>query len=117
METDIFLLVIFASILHASWNGMVKKFKDKIISVSAIVYGHVPIAILVMFFVPLPPLESLPYIILSAVIHESPLCGGRRPKVGSATTRLSVKLTPQAGSSLSRFELLPVGGENPPMGP
>ena len=70
METDIFLLVIFASILHASWNGMVKKFKDKIVSVSAIVYGHVPIAILVMFFVPLPTLKSLPYIILSAVIHQ-----------------------------------------------
>ena len=50
MESDIFLLVIFAAILHAVWNGMVKNFGDKVISVSAIVFGHVPMAIVVMLF-------------------------------------------------------------------
>ena len=52
MELNVFLLVILAAFLHAIWNGMVKNFEDKVISVSAIVYGHVPIAILVMFFCP-----------------------------------------------------------------
>ena len=70
METNIFLLVIFAAILHAIWNGMVKNFGDKVISVSAIVFGHVPMAIIVMLFLPLPTLESVPYIILSAIIHQ-----------------------------------------------
>ena len=70
MEQNIFLLVIFAAILHAVWNGMVKSYKDKVISVSAIVFGHVPIAIIVMLFLPLPTLESVPYIILSAIIHQ-----------------------------------------------
>ena len=70
MESNIFLLVIFAAILHAIWNGMVKNFGDKVISVSAIVFGHVPIAIIVMLFLPLPTLESVPYIILSAIIHQ-----------------------------------------------
>lgn len=70
MEPTIFLLVIFAAVLHAIWNGMVKKFEDKITSVSAIVFGHVPIAIVAMFFVPLPTIESVPYIILSAIIHQ-----------------------------------------------
>ena len=70
MELNVFLLVILAAFLHAIWNGMVKNFEDKVISVSAIVYGHVPIAVLVMFFLPLPTLESLPYIILSAIIHQ-----------------------------------------------
>ena len=70
MEQNIFLLVIFAAILHAIWNGMVKSYKDKVISVSAIVFGHVPIAIIVMLFLPLPTLESIPYIILSAIIHQ-----------------------------------------------
>jgi len=70
MEQNIFLLVIFAAILHAIWNGMVKSYKDKVISVSAIVFGHVPMAILVMLFLPLPTLESIPYIILSAIIHQ-----------------------------------------------
>jgi len=70
MEQNIFLLVIFAAILHAIWNGMVKSYKDKVISVSAIVFGHVPMAILVMLFLPLPTLESVPFIILSAIIHQ-----------------------------------------------
>jgi drug/metabolite transporter (DMT)-like permease len=70
MEPTVFLLVIFAAILHAIWNGMVKNFDDKVISVSAIVFGHVPMAIVVMLFLPLPTLESVPYIILSAIIHQ-----------------------------------------------
>ena len=70
MEQNVFLLVIFAAILHAVWNGMVKSYKDKVISVAAIVFGHVPIAILVMLLLPLPKLESVPYIILSAIIHQ-----------------------------------------------
>ncbi len=70
MEPDIFLLVIFAAVLHAVWNGMVKSYKDKVISVSAIVFGHLPIALIVMLFLPLPTLESVPYIILSAIIHQ-----------------------------------------------
>ena len=70
MEPNVFLLVIFAVILHAIWNVMVKNFKDKVISVSAIVFGSVPMAIVVMLFLPLPTLESVPYIILSAIIHQ-----------------------------------------------
>jgi hypothetical protein len=69
MEPTVFLLVIFAAILHAICNGMVKNFDDKVVSVSAIVFGHVPMAIVVMLFLPLPTLESVPYIILSAIIH------------------------------------------------
>ena len=70
MEQNVFLLVIFAAILHSIWNGMVKSYKDKVISVSAIVFGHVPMAILLILFLPLPNLDSVPYIILSAIIHQ-----------------------------------------------
>ena len=70
METNLYLLIIFAAFLHASWNGMVKNFEDKVISVSAIVFGHLPVAIVVMLFLPLPTLKSVPYIILSALIHQ-----------------------------------------------
>tara|TARA_B100000029_G_scaffold17647_1_gene18039 strand:- start:681 stop:1523 length:843 start_codon:yes stop_codon:yes gene_type:complete len=70
MSTIVFTSVIFAAFLHAVWNGMVKNYGDKVISVSAIVFGHVPAAILVMLFLPLPTLESVPYIILSALIHQ-----------------------------------------------
>ena len=70
MDQNVYLLVIFAAILHAIWNGMVKSYKDKVISVSAIVFGHVPMAVIVMLFLPLPTLESVPYIISSAIIHQ-----------------------------------------------
>jgi len=70
MDINVFMAVMVAAILHSTWNGMVKKHRDKVISVSAIVFGHVPMAIVVMFFVPLPTIESVPYIILSAIIHQ-----------------------------------------------
>ena len=71
MDINIFAAVMLAAILHSAWNGMVKKHKDKVISVSAIVFGHVPMAFVVMLFMPLPTLESVPYIILSAaLIHQ-----------------------------------------------
>ena len=70
MSSTVFFAVIVAALLHAIWNGMVKNFEDKVIAVSAIVFGHVPMAILVMLFLPSPTLESIPYIILSAIIHQ-----------------------------------------------
>jgi len=70
MDINIFAAVMLAAVLHSTWNGMVKKHKDKVISVSAIVFGHVPMALVVMLFMPLPTLESVPYIILSAIIHQ-----------------------------------------------
>ena len=70
MDINVFMAVMLAAILHSGWNGMVKKHKDKVISISAIVFGHVPLAFVVMLFVPLPTVESVPYIILSALIHQ-----------------------------------------------
>ena len=47
MDNNVFLLVLIATILHAIWNGMVKKHPDKVVAVSGIVFGHVPCAIVV----------------------------------------------------------------------
>jgi drug/metabolite transporter (DMT)-like permease len=70
MDINVFMAVMVAAILHSTWNGMVKKHRDKVISVAAIVFGHVPIAIVVLLFVPLPTIESVPYIILSVLTHQ-----------------------------------------------
>ena len=70
METNVFLLILLASILHALWNGMVKKHDDKVISVSAIVFGHVPASIIAIILLPFPGIESVPYIVASAIIHQ-----------------------------------------------
>ena len=70
MDLSVFIAVIFAAFLHATWNGMVKSHEDKYVAVASIVLGHVPASIIIIYFMPLPTLESLPYIIISAFIHQ-----------------------------------------------
>ena len=70
MSTVVFLAVLFAAFLHALWNGMVKSHKDKHVAVAAIVLGHVPASLVIIFLVPMPAIESFPYILASAFIHQ-----------------------------------------------
>ena len=70
MDTHVFFIVLLASIMHATWNGMVKKYPNKVIAVSGIVFGHVPCSIIAVIFLPAPSIESIPYIIGSAFIHQ-----------------------------------------------
>ena len=70
MDIKVFLAVIFAAFLHALWNSMVKSHKDKHVAVAAIVLGHVPASLVIIFLVPMPAIESLPYIVVSAFIHQ-----------------------------------------------
>ena len=70
MNTTVFLLVLFSAVLHAIWNSMASKYKNKNVSIAAIVYGHVPACIIAIVILPMPSTESFPYIILSALIHQ-----------------------------------------------
>ena len=70
MDTIVFIIILFSAVLHAIWNSMASKYKDKNVSIPAIVYGHVPLCIVAVIFLPAPSVESVPYIILSAVIHQ-----------------------------------------------
>ena len=70
MDINVFLAVIFAAFLHALWKSMVKSHNDKHVAVAAIVLGHVPASIVIIFLVPMPTIESVPYIIASAIIHQ-----------------------------------------------
>ena len=67
MSLTVFIAVILAALLHAVWNAMVKKGEDKYISLTAIVLGHIPIAIAVIFFTPMISFQSIPYIFVSAI--------------------------------------------------
>ena len=70
MATNVFLAVICAAFLHAAWNAMVKSHKDKAVAVAAIILGHIPAALIIISFVPMPAKESIPYIFMSAIIHQ-----------------------------------------------
>ncbi len=67
MSLKVFLVIILAAFLHAIWNAMVKKNDDKYIALTAIVLGHVPISIVVIFLTPAPSMQSIPYIFISAI--------------------------------------------------
>jgi len=69
MPLNIFLAIILAAFLHAVWNAMVKNEDNKYLAVTAIVLGHVPISVLIILLTPIPSVESIPFIILSALLH------------------------------------------------
>ena len=67
MSLKVFLAIILAAFLHAIWNAMVKKEDDKYTALTAIVLGHVPIALFILLLFPMPTIESIPYIFVSAI--------------------------------------------------
>ena len=70
MNTIVFIAVLFSAVLHAIWNSMASRYKNKNVSIPAIVYGHVPACLVAVVILPMPSVESFPYIILSALIHQ-----------------------------------------------
>ena len=70
MENQVFFLVLLATFMHAIWNGMVKNHPDKAVAVAAIVFGHIPLAIVAIIFLPAPTIDCIPYIVASAIVHQ-----------------------------------------------
>src|SRR5689334_1117425 len=58
VETHVLLIILFAALLHATWNALVKGAQDKLISMTAVVLGHGPFAMLVLPVAPLPEIAA-----------------------------------------------------------
>lgn len=69
VTTIVFSVVIFAALLHAVWNALVKSTDDKHLSMVAVILGHLPIALVFLPFVPAPDPQSWPYIAGGIVLH------------------------------------------------
>ena len=69
MTWFIFFAVLFAALLPASWNALVKSTGDKVVSMTAITIGHAPLPILALPFIPAPAPESWPWLVASVVFH------------------------------------------------
>jgi drug/metabolite transporter (DMT)-like permease len=69
MENIVILAVLFAAFLHAFWNFLLKVNDDTVLNMYAVVLGHLPLALIFMMIVGLPPLEALPYVLISAALH------------------------------------------------
>jgi drug/metabolite transporter (DMT)-like permease len=71
VSTEVFLAVIAAALLHAVWNALVKHGADKHVAMTAIVLGHLPVALPVLAFVPFPARESWPWLGFGVLLHVS----------------------------------------------
>lgn len=69
MSLTISFVVLFAALLHASWNAMIKGGTDVLLDTAAIVAGAGLLAVPFLFVVPIPAAASWPYIGASVVIH------------------------------------------------
>ncbi|MDC9613512.1 DMT family transporter [Xenorhabdus khoisanae] len=69
MTTLLFLFVLCAALLHASWNALVKISADRFLGISIIVFFAGLISTSGLFWVGLPAFSSLPWLILSAILH------------------------------------------------
>ena len=70
MTTFVFFSVLFAAVLHASWNALVKSRGDKLVAMTAVTVGHAPLAILALPFIPAPAPESWPWLLASVLFHS-----------------------------------------------
>ena len=69
MSITVFIAVLVAALLHAVWNALVKGGADKYLSMCAVVLGHMPLALLVLPFVPIPAAASWPYLLGGIGLH------------------------------------------------
>ena len=69
MDTSVILVVLGAAFMHAFWNFQVRSTEDKALGMAAVMFGHLPLAIIGLAYVGLPPSGSWPYVVVSAVLH------------------------------------------------
>ena len=69
MSFTVFLAVILAAALHATWNALVKGGADKHLTMACVILGHAPLALIIMAVEPFPAAESWPYLVGGIILH------------------------------------------------
>ena len=69
MNTLLIFSVLSAAFLHALWNFQVKDTPNKAVGMAAVMFGHLPLAGVGLFYSGLPSLEAVPYLFASAFLH------------------------------------------------
>jgi drug/metabolite transporter (DMT)-like permease len=69
VTTTVFLAVIGAAVLHATWNALVKGGSDKLVSLCAVMLGHIPFALVAILVAPPLEADALPYLAAGIGLH------------------------------------------------
>ncbi|MGA0714838.1 MAG: hypothetical protein ACO3OO_06155 [Gemmobacter sp.] len=62
-------LVLFAALLHASWNAMVRGGRDRALTLAGVASAHAIVGAVFVAIAPLPAPESHPWLITSVLAH------------------------------------------------
>jgi drug/metabolite transporter (DMT)-like permease len=69
MTLFVFVVVLVAAVMHASWNALIKVRADRFASISLTALGMTFTALPVLPFVAFPAAEVWPWIIISLIVH------------------------------------------------
>jgi drug/metabolite transporter (DMT)-like permease len=70
VDPTVAALVLFAALLHASWNAIVKSDRDRLMSFGLVMMAGSLIAVPVLPVVAMPGATAWPYLIASVVVHN-----------------------------------------------
>lgn len=69
MSATVIALALFAAILHAAWNAILRTGTDRLWTVTVMTFAMTIVAIPFAFVLPLPPPSAWPYLILSSCLQ------------------------------------------------
>lgn len=69
MSPIIIAIILSAALLHAVWNAIVKTAADRTTMLGLVALGQVLPAMVMILVLPLPNMQSMPYIAISTVVH------------------------------------------------
>ena len=69
MTLSVFIAVLFAAILHASWNAIIKFGDDKLQGMVLLSIAHGIIGLFMLILSPLPNITAWPWLIASVGFH------------------------------------------------
>ena len=70
LQIDLVFLVLFAALIHAFWNAVVKSAGDRVLTLTLIHFTGATIGGLAIFYTGLPDIAVWPYLLISVVIHN-----------------------------------------------
>lgn len=69
MSANALSIVLFAALLHASWNALVKSASDRALTLAAVSAMHALAGVALIAVSPLPAMASWPSIVISTIVH------------------------------------------------
>src|SRR5438067_10299326 len=68
MSSTVFLMLLGAALVHASWNALVKAEGDRTALIKVMFLTQLACSVCLIPFVPFPDRESWPYLCVSAIL-------------------------------------------------